>query len=146
MQPPKPSQYLAFDFGLKRIGVAFGNSLTKTASGVAVLDVQNDAQRFSKIEGLIREWQPQGLVVGLPRLPDGANSELTERCMRFARQLEGRFSLPCAMVDERYTSAVVESSLGGKVAREQKGRVDMGSACLILEQFFLEGRHEPAKP
>lgn len=140
MHAPKPTQYLAFDFGLKRIGVAFGNSLTKTASGVAVVEAQNDEQRFSKIDGLIKKWQPEGLVVGVPRQPDGADNELTARCERFARQLEGRFALPCAMVDERYTSAIMESCMGGKAAREQKGRIDMGSACLILEQFFLEGR------
>ena len=140
MNNPRPTLYLAFDFGLKRIGVAFGNSLTKTASGVAVVEAQNDEQRFGKIESLIKEWQPEGLVVGVPRQPDGADTELTTRCERFARQLEGRFSLPCALVDERYTSSIMESCMGGKAAREQKGRVDMGSACLILEQFFLEGR------
>lgn len=140
MQTPRPTQYLAFDFGLKRIGVAFGNSLTKTASGVAVVEAQNDEQRFQKIESLIREWQPEGLVVGIPRHSDGADNELTARCQRFARQLEGRFGLPCALVDERYTSAIIETCMGGKAAREQKGRIDMGSACLILEQFFLEGR------
>ena len=101
MHAPKPTQYLAFDFGLKRIGVAFGNSLTKTASGVAVVEAQNDEQRFIKIDGLIKEWQPEGLVVGVPRQADGADNELTARCERFARQLEGRFSLPCARVDER---------------------------------------------
>ena len=93
MHAPKPTQYLAFDFGLKRIGVAFGNSLTKTASGVAVVEAQNDEQRFIKIDGLIKEWQPEGLVVGVPRQPDGADNELTARCERFARQLEG--VLPC---------------------------------------------------
>lgn len=140
MPAPNPTLYLAFDFGLKRIGVAFGNSLTKTASGVAVVEAQNDAQRFAKIESLIKEWQPEGLVVGVPRQADGADNDLTQRCERFARQLEGRFSLACTMVDERYTSAIMESCMGGKAARENKGRVDMGSACLILEQFFLEGR------
>jgi putative Holliday junction resolvase len=140
MQHSKPTQYLAFDFGLRRIGVAFGNSLTKTASGVAVVEAQNDSQRFAKIETLIQEWQPEGLVVGVPRYPDGAENEMTGRCERFARQLEGRFSLPCARVDERYTSAIMEICMGGKTAQQQKSRIDMGSACLILEQFFLEGR------
>jgi putative holliday junction resolvase len=107
---------------------------------VSVVEAQNDEQRFDKIEKLIKEWQPEGLVVGVPRQADGADNELTARCERFARQLEGRFSLPCARVDERYTSAIMESCMGGKAARENKGRVDMGSACLILEQFFLEGR------
>ncbi|GLR24964.1 MAG TPA: Holliday junction resolvase RuvX [Limnobacter sp.] len=137
---PNPTLFLAFDFGLKRVGVAFGNSLTKTARGVAVVEADDDAARFSKIEALIREWQPEALVVGVPRNVDGTPNDLTPRCERFARQLQGRFELPCSTVDERYTSAVVESCMGGKAARDSKGKVDMGSACLILEQFFLEGR------
>ncbi len=138
IQPPRPTQYLAFDFGLRRTGVAFGNSLTKTAQAVAVIESKNDNERFSKIETLILKWQPEGLVVGVPRKENGEDSELTARCERFARQLEGRFSLSCAMVDERFTSAIIESCIGGTVARENKGRIDTGSACLILEQFFLE--------
>lgn len=140
MHTSKPTLFLAFDFGLKRIGVAFGNALTKTATGVGVIDGDEEKTRFSKIESLIREWQPEGLVVGVPRHTDGQANDLTARCERFARQLEGRFNLPCATVDERYTSAVIESCMGGDAARSHKGKVDMGSACLILEQYFLEGR------
>lgn len=131
---------MAFDFGLKRIGVAFGNSLTKTAQGVGVVDTDEEKSRFNQIEALIQAWQPEALVVGVPLGTDGEPGELTRRCERFARQLQGRFDLPCATVDERYTSAIVQSCLGGHSSQTQKGRVDMGSACLILEQFFLEGR------
>lgn len=140
MHTSKPTLFLAFDFGLKRIGVAFGNALTKTAQGVGVVEAEQETQRFARIEQLIAEWQPEGLVVGVPRHPDGGENELTQRCLRFARQLEGRFGLPCATVDERYTSAIIERCMGGAAARSNKGRVDMGSACLILEQFFLEGQ------
>lgn len=131
---------MAFDFGLKRIGVAFGNGLTKTAQGVGVVQGTDDKSRFDQIEKLIKEWQPEGFVVGVPRQPDGQPNEMTERCERFARQLTGRFGLTCETVDERYTSAIVEDLIGGQTAREEKGRVDMGSACLILEQYFLENR------
>ncbi|MDX1668857.1 MAG: Holliday junction resolvase RuvX [Limnobacter sp.] len=129
---------MAFDFGLKRIGVAFGNGLTKTAKGVGVVQADNDQERFKQIEKLVKEWQPEGFVVGVARHPDGQPNDLTERCERFARQLTGRFGLACELVDERYTSAVVESAMGGRAAREDKGRIDMQSACLILEQYFLE--------
>ncbi|MCQ8895094.1 Holliday junction resolvase RuvX [Limnobacter humi] len=140
MHTTKPTLLLAFDFGLKRIGVAFGNTLTKTTTGVGLVEAEDDATRFKKIEALIREWQPEGLVVGVPRHDDGQDNEMTARCQRFARQLEGRFGLPCATVDERYTSVIIESCMGGAKARELKGRVDVGSACLILDQYFLEGR------
>lgn len=134
----KSTVLMAFDFGLKRIGVAFGNGLTKTAQGVGVVQADNDSGRFEQIEKLVKEWQPEGFVVGVPRHPDGQPNDLTERCEKFARQLTGRFGLSCETVDERYTSAVVESLVGGRSAREQKGRIDMQSACLILEQYFLE--------
>jgi len=137
---PLPTLVMAFDFGLKRVGVAFGNRFTKTAQGVAVIDTEEEKLRFTQIEALIKEWQPDALLVGVPRSVEGDTTELTKRCERFARQLTGRFDLPCSTVDERYTSVIVESCMGGKMAREHKGRIDMGSACLILEQFFAEGR------
>lgn len=140
MHGTKPLLLMGFDFGLKRIGVAFGNDLTKTTQAVCVIESEEESVRFQKIEALVKEWQPEGFVVGVPRHPDGEPTELTARCERFARQLTGRFALPSATVDERYTSAVIESCMGGQQARNDKGRVDMGSACLILEQYFLEGR------
>ncbi|MFN4328930.1 MAG: Holliday junction resolvase RuvX [Limnobacter sp.] len=140
MHTSKPSLLLAFDFGLKRIGVAFGNTLTKTATPVGVIEAEDEKTRFDRIAAIIREWQPEGLVVGVPRHDDGEPNSMTARCERFARQLEGRFGMACAQVDERYTSAIIESCLGGDEARRNKGKVDSGSACLILEQYFLEGR------
>lgn len=140
MHSSRPLLLMAFDFGLKRIGVAYGNGLTKTAQGIGVIEAEGDQARFAALEKLIKEWQPEGFVVGVPRMPDGQDAELTARCEKFARQLTGRFGLPCEQVDERYTSAVIESCMGGAQARAHKGRVDMGSACLILEQYFLEGR------
>lgn len=132
----KPTLFLAFDFGLKRIGVAFGNGLTQTTQGVGVIEAADEKTRFDKVQHVIEQWQPEGLVVGVPRHPDGQAHDMTTRCQRFARQLEGRFNLPTFEVDERYTSVVIESAM----LRKNKGKVDMGSACLILEQYFLEGR------
>lgn len=140
MHGSKGTVFLAFDFGLKRIGVAYGNSLTGTSTAVGVVEADSEKLRFEKIEKLVKEWQPEGFVVGVPRHPDGEPNDLTERCERFARQLTGRFGLQSYTVDERYTSAVVEDLLGGMVARKDKGRIDSASACLILEQYFLEGK------
>lgn len=140
MHCSKSMVFMAFDFGLKRIGVAFGNGLTKTVQGIAVVQASDDKGRFEQIEKLVKEWQPEGFVVGVPCHPDGLPNEMTERCERFARQLTGRFGLSCETVDERYTSAIVEDLIGGQTARRDKGRVDMESACLILEQYFLENR------
>jgi putative Holliday junction resolvase len=119
---------LGFDFGIRRIGVAVGNSLTQTARPLALIDDDGEL-RWRRIAALIAEWQPAQLVVGVPRHPDGEAHELTTRCQRFARQLAGRHRLPVAQVDERYSSAVVD---GGR---------DDEAAAVILQQWFDEAAH-----
>lgn len=131
---------MAFDFGLKRIGVAFGNGLTRTAQPVCVVQAGSDTQRFEQIEKLVKEWQPEGFVVGVPCHDDGQPHEITRLCQRFARQLTGRFGLQSVTVDERFTSVVAQVGLTGKTRADRKRETDMRSACLILEQYFLEGR------
>jgi putative Holliday junction resolvase len=123
-----PSLFLAFDFGTRRVGVASGNSLTRTATSLATLAQPGSGARFAAIAQLIAEWQPAALVVGVPRHPDGAPHDNTRRAERFARQLHGRFGLPVHEVDERYTTT--EALSAG--ARD----VDAASAVLILEQYF----------
>ncbi|WKB52048.1 Holliday junction resolvase RuvX [Eleftheria terrae] len=125
----RPQTFLAFDFGLRRVGVATGNSLTAGAEPLRTVAAEGDA-RFAAIGKLVAEWQPDALVVGVPFHPDGAEHENTRRARRFARQLHGRFRLPVHEVDERYTTT--EALAGG--ARD----ADAASACLILQQFFRE--------
>lgn len=130
MSTAPPTSVLAFDFGTKRIGVAKGNRLLGTAQGLkTIADPGNDA-RFQAIAALIQEWQPDALVIGVPRHPDGAPHEMTARAQKFGGQLRGRFRLPVHEVDERYTSAEAQS----QGARD----LDAASAALILEQFFRE--------
>ena len=119
--------FLAFDFGLKRTGVASGNSLTRTASPQATIAAEGVA-RFPLIQARIKEWQPDALVVGVPFHPDGASHDNTLRARKFARQLRGRFSLQVFEVDERYSTT--EALAGG--AKD----ADAASACIILEQFL----------
>jgi len=128
---------LGFDYGTRRVGVALGNGLTRSARALRILaGTQEAAPAFWKeLAGLIQEWQPQQLVVGVARHPDGAAHEMTARCERFARQLEGRFRLPVARVDERYSSAVL-----GSDARQA---VDDQAAAVILQQWFDEAGTVP---
>lgn len=119
--------FLAFDYGLRRVGVAAGNSLTRSARPLRTVAAEGDA-RFAAIGALIAEWQPGALVVGVPFHPDGAPHENTRRAQRFARQLNGRFNLPVHEVDERYTTT--EALAGGAAD------VDAASAAIILEQFL----------
>ena len=119
--------FLALDFGQKRTGVAVGNRLTRSAQPQGSIHAEGDA-RFMKIDSLLREWQPDALVIGVPFHPDGAAHENTLRARRFGRQLHGRFNLPVFEVDERYSTTEALSS-GTKDA-------DAASACIILEQFL----------
>jgi len=119
--------FLAFDFGLKRTGVATGNRLTLTATARGSIAAEGDA-RFAAIGLKIREWQPDALVVGIPFHPDGASHDNTARALKFARQLRGRFGLPVFEVDERYSTTEALSQ-GAQDA-------DAASARIILEQFL----------
>ncbi len=119
--------FLAFDFGLKRTGVANGNSLLRQASPLATVAAEGDA-RFERIARLIAEWQPDALVVGVPVHPDGAPHDNTRRAQRFARQLHGRFGLPVHEVDERYSTT--EAAASGATD------LDAASAAVILDQFL----------
>jgi putative holliday junction resolvase len=119
---------LGFDFGLKRIGVAVGNSLLKQAQPLTVITAATNDAKFAAIGELVREWQPARCVVGLPSHPDGAEHEMTVRCRRFANQLNGRFSVATVLVDERYSSAVIPHQRGDVI--------DAEAAAIILQQYF----------
>ena len=125
--------FLAFDFGTRRVGVATGNTLTRTAQALrSVTGVGDEA--FRQIGALIAQWQPSALVVGVPFHPDGAPHDNTVRARRFARRLHGRFHLPVHEVDERYTTTEAQA----RGARD----LDAASAAIILEQFL----HDFEKP
>lgn len=126
--------FLAFDYGLKRTGVASGQRVLGSATPLTTIAAEGEA-RFERIAALLREWQPDALVVGVPRHPDGAEHDNTRRAQRFARQLQGRFRLPVFEVDERYSTVDVEADLHG--GRHARG-VDAAAAALILEQYFRE--------
>lgn len=125
--PTSPRSFLAFDFGLKRVGVAAGNSLTRQATPLRTIAAEGD-ERFAAIARLIAEWQPDALIVGVPVHPDGTPHDNTRRAQRFARQLHGRFRLPVHEVDERYSTT--EAAASG--ARD----LDAASAAIILEQYL----------
>ena len=123
---------LGFDFGIKRIGIAMGNTLTGQAQPLKVVSAIDNATRFQIIGDLIAQWQPARLVVGEPRHPDGAEHDMTLRSRRFANQLHGRFNLPVELVDERYSSAVIASKRGDVI--------DDKAAAIILQQYFDASR------
>jgi putative holliday junction resolvase len=134
---------LAFDFGTRRIGVAVGNTLLRTAQPLVTIDDERRSVRFDAIAALIEEWRPATLVVGLPTHADGTAHETTQRAQRFARQLEGRFRLPVALVDERWTTQDAQTELDGADGSGAPGRSgrslrDQVAAQLILQRWFDE--------
>ena len=128
----KPMTILAFDYGTRRVGVAVGNTETKASQALKIIAAPNADGLFREIESLLKEWQPDQVVVGLPTHPDGAEHEMTIKARRFGNQIQGRFNLPVTWVDERYTSAVLEGD------PQMHDNLDAHSAALILEQYFAE--------
>jgi putative holliday junction resolvase len=130
--PAPDATLLAFDFGTRRIGVAVGNTIVRSATPLTTIDAEaNEA------------WQPARLVVGVPVHADGREHEMTMRARRFARQLAGRFSLPVVEVDERYTTQEAKSALSraGRGGRAHRGERDEVAAQLILQAYF-DARHD----
>jgi putative Holliday junction resolvase len=129
---------LAFDYGLKNIGVAFGQSVTGTAKELPPLAARDGIPNWEEIAKLIAEWQPQRLLVGLPLNMDDSESELSQRARKFANRLHGRFGLHIELFDERLTTRLAKEE-----ARERghKGNyavtpVDSIAARLLLESWF----------
>ncbi len=125
--PPALTTFIAFDFGLKRTGVAVGNRLMRTAQPQGSIHAEGNA-RFEGVAAKLKEWQPDAIVIGVPYHPDGAPHDNTARAKKFGRQLHGRFGLQVFEVDERYSTTEAIAS-GAKDA-------DAASACIILEQFL----------
>lgn len=125
---PHLQTFLAFDFGLKRTGVAVGNRMLRTATPQPTIRAEAGDARLAQVQARVREWQPDALVVGVPFHPDGASHDNTARAKKFARQLRGQVKLPVFEVDERYSTTEALSE-GARDA-------DAGAACIILEQFL----------
>ena len=134
MTPVAAQTILAFDFGLKRTGVAVGNTLTGGARPLTTIETEENAKRFARIEELLAEWQPDFLVVGVPFDQNGGETPMVRRARRFGQQLGGRYGLPVKFVDERYSSAVVEDAM--RPGKDDKAAVDAAAAAVILQAWL----------
>ena len=128
-----PQTLLGFDFGEKRTGVAVGQSLTGTATALTTLNSLRNKPDWPSIEALIKEWQPNALVVGIPVHMDGTEQAMTLAARKFARQLEGRFQLPVHEAEERLSSVEAEEALG---ANPDKADIDREAARIILQSWL----------
>ncbi|RUO75603.1 Holliday junction resolvase RuvX [Pseudidiomarina taiwanensis] len=132
------STLLGFDFGTHSIGVAVGQTITRSARALAALRAKEGQPDWHLVERLIKEWQPERLVVGLPLNMDGTEQELTTKARKFAQRLHGRFGLPVDLQDERLTTVAAKEELfsSGGYRNLSKGNIDSAAAQLILEDYL----------
>jgi putative Holliday junction resolvase len=136
----KNASYLGFDFGTKKIGVAIGQSLTRTATPLARLKAKQGTPDWQQIAHLIKEWQPVGLIVGIPLNMDGTEQAMTQKVKKFVQHLKTRFQLPVYTIDEQLTTVAARSELfeaGGYKALVNT-EVDSVAAQILLESWLRE--------
>ncbi len=133
-----PRTLIGFDYGLKYIGVAVGQELTRTATPLTVIKARNGMPNWYDIKKLLNEWQPQILIVGLPLNMDGSEQKMTIAARIFGRRLSGRFSMPVEWQDERLTTyeSLAQSKIHSKLQAKIRGDIDCISAQLILQSWL----------
>ena len=136
-KPPVRS-VMGFDFGLKRIGLATGQTITGTASPLTTLQASNQKPDWENIEAHIRQWKPDALIVGIPYLLDGGESDITRAARNFCKQLERRFNLPVYTIDESLSSYEAQQQLTQdmKIAKHNKHEIDKMAAAIIVQSWL----------
>src|SRR4249919_169569 len=134
---------LGFDVGARRIGVAVGNTVSNSAREVGVLDVRAAVPDWAALDRWIREWKPDGLVVGDPATLDGGDQPIRKRARGFAQDIRRRYQLPVQQVDERTSSIeAAQRFAAGRAAgarkRHQAAQLDALAAVVILERWLTE--------
>ncbi|GJM09007.1 MAG: putative pre-16S rRNA nuclease [Lysobacteraceae bacterium] len=141
-QPP-PITILGFDFGMRRVGVAVGQTITATASALETLPARDGKVDWDRVAELINEWKPQRLVVGAPVNLDGQQQTIGKAANKFGQRLHGRFGLPVDEVDERMTSRAadrlfVDGRRDGSIRRRDAAKLDAVAARLIVETWLAQ--------
>ncbi len=129
---------LGFDYGLKRIGIATGQTITGTASPLTTIQQQKDDSHWLEIQALIKQWKPDALLVGIPYMLDGSETEMGKHTTAFKQQLEEKFSLPAILVDETLSSFEAESMLkqNTKIGQHNKSEIDKMAAAVIVQSWL----------
>ena len=135
---------LSFDFGEKRIGVAIGNSITKSSHPLETINTAKNTERYKLIELLLKTWEPVRLVIGYPLNEDGTLSKMSLLATKFGIKLKNKYDIPIVMIDERFTSseANLELKKFEKNFKKRKIVVDQVAAMIILDSFFQENNNE----
>ncbi len=142
MAAPAARTVLSFDYGLRRIGVAVGNTLTGTAEALATIDAQDGLPDWRAIDRCVADWRPAAIVAGVPYNMAGRDARITTAALRFADELRQRYGIEVHRVDERLSSREAEDSFrelrrsGAKAKRVRRGDVDREAARLLLMQWL----------
>lgn len=129
------SVVLGIDYGLKRIGLALGNTLTNSARPLSIIHWTSNKEKWAALSEVIKEWQPEKIVIGIPFHKDGADNTMTPVCRNFARQVAGRFGIPCELEDERFSSVEAEAECDEEY-------IDDEAASIILQQWLNRNKGE----
>ncbi len=135
--------FLGFDFGTKRLGIAVGQSVTKTARPLTTLQVNNGIPHWDTLKGIIQEWEPCGLIVGLAMQPDGSHSPTSQKALKLGQSLQSRFNIPVYYIEERLTSVaahnfIKEHAPSSNIERDK----DAVAAAIILESWLSNSPKE----
>ena len=122
---------MGFDFGMRRIGVAVGQKVTQTASGLTVVRARDGIPKWEYLDKIVLDWQPEKFIIGLPLNMDGSNSEMSQKADKFSRRISSRYNIQSEMFDERLTSFEARG-------HEEKTHIDAIAARLILESWLRE--------
>src|SRR5688572_14816 len=149
MAAPAARTVLSFDYGLRRIGVAVGNTLTGTAEALATVAADDGNPDWQAIDRCIAEWRPAAIVAGVPYNMAGRDGRLAMAALRFADELRQRYGIEVHPVDERLTSREAEDDLrerrrsGAKARRVRRGDVDREAARILLLQWLRARSGQP---
>lgn len=137
-QNQREGNIIGFDFGQKRIGVAIGNNISKSAQALITIESTSSNQKFEVIQKIMDEWQPVSIVVGVPFNVDGSEHKVTNLCKKFAKQLEQKYALPIHLIDERYTSIEASYEIQDKKIdlKKKKLLIDQIAAKIILQSYL----------
>lgn len=131
---------IGFDFGIKNIGVAFGQTLTKTAKPLTTIRNKKGSIAWEEITTIIKQWEPNILIVGLPFNMDGTEQTLTQLTKKFSKELQQKFNLPVFYVDERLSTWDAKNKLGihykAKINKKEQDKINALSAAILIEQWI----------
>lgn len=137
---PKPVEgtLIGFDFGLRRIGVAIGQTITQTASPEAIVNSQDGKPDWEHITQLFEKWQPVAIVVGLPMRLDGTEQAMTQPARKFGQRLSGRYGKPVFFIEEQLSSIEAEQRQANRRKSGKQAHIDDHAAQIILENWLQQ--------